>query len=43
LAHDRIAFAAIIRQAALLKGTSKNQEFHTYSRLQKNALRRQRI
>jgi hypothetical protein len=26
-----------------LKGTSKNQEFHSYRSLQKNALRRQRV
>jgi hypothetical protein len=32
-----------LQRSSLLKGTSKNQEFHTYSRLQKNALRRQRI
>jgi hypothetical protein len=34
---------AIFRGCKLLAGTSKNQEFHIYKSLQKNALRRQKV
>jgi hypothetical protein len=41
--HLRLLLEGGLISGELIEGTSKNQEFHSYRSLQKNALRRQRV